>query len=218
MTNGTKLPDVVSDLDSLDIPLVPDLDDDQTVDNGDDNGDETVEPESTEDAAAATPRDRRRLVRRVLAAAAGVVCLGALVAAGVLGWALKQRVDIAHAGQEALATARTYTVALSSVDSTNIDQNFAQVIDGATGKFKDMYTQSSVQLRQLLIDNKASSKGTVVDSAIKSATKDEVDVLLFVDQSVSNTVNPGPRIDRMRIDMTMEKVNGRWLASKVDLS
>lgn len=42
-------------------------------------------------------------------------------------------------------------------------------------------------------------------------------VLLFVDQSVSNTISPQPRIDKSRIRMTMEKVSGRWLASKVEL-
>jgi Mce-associated membrane protein len=57
----------------------------------------------------------------------------------------------------------------------------------------------------------------VVDSAIKSATKTRVEVLLFVDQSVTNTVNPQPRIDRSRVAITMELVDNRWLASKVDL-
>ena len=42
-------------------------------------------------------------------------------------------------------------------------------------------------------------------------------VLLFVDQSVSNTKLPDPRIDRSRMKMTLEKVDGRWRASKVEL-
>ncbi|MDT5017956.1 MAG: Mce-associated rane protein, partial [Mycobacterium sp.] len=50
--------------------------------------------------------------------------------------------------------------------TTNVDQNFTQVLDGATGEFKDVYSQSASQLRQVLIDNKAMSKGIVVDSAI----------------------------------------------------
>ena len=58
----------------------------------------------------------------------------------------------------------------------------------------------------------------VVDSAVQSASKDKVVVLLFVDQSVSNTTVPDPRIDRSRIKMTMEKVDGQWRASKVELA
>jgi Mce-associated membrane protein len=57
----------------------------------------------------------------------------------------------------------------------------------------------------------------VIDSAIKSATKTKVEVLLFVDQSISNVINPEPRIDRSRVAVTMELINNRWLASKVEL-
>lgn len=80
-----------------------------------------------------------------------------------------------------------------------------------------MYSQSSSQLRQLLIDNKASAHGVVVESAIQSEAKNKVVVLLFVDQSVSNTNVPDPRIDRSRVKMTMEFVDGRWRASQVAL-
>jgi Mce-associated membrane protein len=68
-----------------------------------------------------------------------------------------------------------------------------------------------------LIDNKATAHGVVVDSAIQSESTDRVVVLLFIDQTVTNTAAPDPRIDRSRIKMTMEKVDGRWRASKVQL-
>jgi Mce-associated membrane protein len=80
-----------------------------------------------------------------------------------------------------------------------------------------MYTQSSVQLRQLLIDNKASAHGVVIDSAIQSESTNKVVVLVFIDQTVANSAAPEPRIDRSRIKMTMEEVDGRWRASKVQL-
>ena len=50
-----------------------------------------------------------------------------------------------------------------------------------------------------------------------SATDDRVEVVLFVDQSVSNAAAPAPQLDRSRVKMTMDKVDGRWLASKVEL-
>jgi Mce-associated membrane protein len=61
------------------------------------------------------------------------------------------------------------------------------------------------------------SHGTVVDAALKSTTKTKVEVLLFVDQSITNAVNPEPRIDRNRVEMTMELVDNRWLASKLEI-
>jgi Mce-associated membrane protein len=44
-----------------------------------------------------------------------------------------------------------------------------------------------------------------------------VEVLLFVDQSITNAVRSEPRLDRNRIQMTMERIDERWLASRVDL-
>lgn len=52
---------------------------------------------------------------------------------------------------------------------------------------------------------------------MRYATTTKVEVLLFVDQSVTNTLVPEPRLDRSRVVMTMELVDGRWLASQVDL-
>ncbi|MGH3678639.1 MAG: hypothetical protein ACRDU5_23435 [Mycobacterium sp.] len=186
----------------------------------DDDAEATKSSEPGEDASHETPASSRghRLLRRLLVVAAGVVVVAALALSGFLGWQLKQREDTAAAGRAALAVAQSYAVTLTSVDNKNIDGNFAEVLNGATGEFKDMYSQSASQLRQVLIDNKAMSTGTVVDSAIKSATKTKVEVLLFIDQSISNVVNPDPRIDRSRVRMTMELVDNHWLASKVDIT
>ena len=106
---------------------------------------------------------------------------------------------------------------LTSIDSNNVDQNFSQVLDGATGEFKDMYTQSSVQLRQLLIDNKATAHGVVVDSAIAVRIHEQGCRPGLHRPDRHQLQAPDPRIDRSRIKMTMEKVDGRWRASKVQL-
>lgn len=146
-----------------------------------------------------------------------VLLVASLTVSGLLGWRQWQEHQVKIAGQQAQQAAVTYAQVLTSIDSNNVDQNFRQVLDGATGEFKDMYTQSSVQLRQLLIDNKATAHGVVVDSAIASASANKVVVLVFIDQTVTNTAVPDPRIDRSRIKITMEKIDGRWLASKVQL-
>lgn len=194
-----------------------------STDKDRDAGDKTEEPEAVAEAEAddkaeadgqPTARNWRRHVWRGAVAAAFVVVLAA---AGYLGWQLWQERQVAQAGQEARQAATDYAQVLTSIDSAKVDENFDAVLDGATGEFKDMYSQSSEQLRQLLIDNKASAHGVVLESAVQSATKDKAVILLFVDQSVTNTNVPDPRIDRSRIKMTMEYVDGRWRASKVEL-
>ncbi len=159
----------------------------------------------------------RRWPRRVIVGVLAALLVAALATSGYLGFGFWQQREVNRAGQQAQEAAVAYAQVLTSIDSNKVDDNFNQVLDGATGEFKDMYSQSSMQLRQLLIDNKASARGVVIESAIQSQTKNKVVVLLFVDQSVSNTAVPDPRIDRSRIKMTMEYADGRWRASKVEL-
>lgn len=159
-------------------------------------------------------QDLRQYLRRSILP---LLLVASLAVSGFLGWRQWQDHRVRLAGEQAQQAAVSYAQVLTSIDSNKVDENFRQVLDGATGEFKDMYTQSSVKLRQLLIDNKATAHGVVVDSAIQSESMNKVVVLVFIDQTVTNTAAPDPRIDRSRIKMTMEKVDGRWRASKVQL-
>lgn len=178
--------------------------------------DVTTEPEQITDAEptpAAAPSSQRHRAAMLVAA----LLIGALAYSGYAGWRLHQLDARAAAAQAALSAAQDYALALTTLDTADIDGNYARALDGATGQFKDAYSLGAKQLRQILIDNKASGKGVVVDAAVKSATTKRVEVLLFVDQSITNAVRSEPRIDRNRIQMTMELVDGRWLAGQVDL-
>lgn len=177
------------------------------------DGEDAAKIDETDESAASTPAAGRRWVLPAVGAAAAVL----LATTGALGWQVWQQHQLAKASQEAQRAAVSYAQVLTSIDSNKVDENFKEVIDGATGEFKDMYSQSSVELRQLLIENKATAHGVVVDSAVQEASKNKAVVLLFVDQSVTNTKLPDPRIDRSRMKMTLEKVDGRWRASKVEL-
>ena len=120
------------------------------------------------------------------------------------------------AARAALDAATAFTIKLANIDPDAIDQTFAAVLDGSTGRFHDLYAQSGEQLRQALIDNAAAAHGTVLEAAVKSATKNKVEVMLFVDQSVRNNKLPQPQLDRSRIIMTLDKVDGRWLVSDIE--
>ncbi|OCB46253.1 hypothetical protein A5721_13955 [Mycobacterium vulneris] len=143
--------------------------------------------------------------------------MAVLAAAGYEGWLLFQQHQKDRAAAEALDVAQKYAVTLTTADPTTIDDKVAAIISGATGEFKDKYTQASSELRKLLLDNNVTTKGSVVASAVKSASPNEVEVMLFVKQDVSNAATPAPGSDFTAVTMTMENVNGQWLASRVDL-
>ncbi|MGW0323994.1 hypothetical protein [Nocardia sp. NPDC003183] len=178
------------------------------------------DPAPTEEPKQAGPTKlqlMRAIARRIAAPVTVVAAVAALVVAGFLGWKLDEKSDTDAAAEAGLAAARAYAVTLTSVDSNHLDRDFAAVLDGSTGEFKDMYTRSSGQLRQLLLENKATGTGTVLDAAVKSKSETKVEVLLFIDQTVTNIAAADPRVDHSRVQMTMELVNGRWLASRVYL-
>ena len=205
---------VTTDRDDAD--TADELEPSETAEAADDTAADDAEAD-TEAGDDSEPATDHRWGRRLRIGAVVVIFIAALATSGYLGWQLWQDKQIEQASQQAQQAAVAYAQILTSIDSNKVDENFAQVLDGSTGEFKDMYSQSSVQLRQLLIDNKATAHGVVLDSAVQSASKDKVVVLLFVDQAVSNTSVPDPRVDRSRIKMTMEHVDDRWRASKVEL-
>ncbi|MCV7315667.1 Mce protein [Mycolicibacillus parakoreensis] len=168
-----------------------------------------------ETAAPERPRRRRRRIVTVTAVTASAAALATI---GYLGWRLHEVMAVDAAQQAALAAATDYAITLTTLDADTIDENYTRALDGATGEFKQAYSLGSAQLRQMLIDNDAAGTGVVVDAAVKDATATRAEVLLFVDQSITNAVRTEPRIDRNRIQMTMELVDGRWLASKVELT
>ncbi|MCA2207828.1 MULTISPECIES: hypothetical protein [Nocardia] len=179
--------------------------------------DESPEVSEPDDVRAARRIRWAGTARKLAVPAVVVLAVLATAVAGFLGWKLEEKSDIDAAGEAGLAAARAYAVTLTSVDSNHLDRDFAAVLDGSTGEFKDMYTRSSGQLRQLLLDNKATGTGTVLDAAVKTKTETKVEVLLFIDQTVTNAAVTDPRVDHSRVQMTMELVDGRWLASRVYL-
>lgn len=153
----------------------------------------------------------RARARRWLA----VVTLVAAMGCG--GWLAAAHYQTHLAGVEALGAAEAYVLRLTNIDADDVDRNLAEIADGSTGEFNGMHTRSGAKIRQLLIDNKATARGHVAEAVVKSAARNHVVVVLLVNQAVRNADNPEPVIDRSRIRMTMDKVDGRWLASKVEL-
>ncbi|MDT7635050.1 MAG: Mce-associated rane protein [Pseudonocardiales bacterium] len=147
-----------------------------------------------------------------------VVLVLAVAAAVTFGLLLQRRVATDRAGAEALATAKAYAVTVTSYDYQNLDRNFADVLDGATGEFKDQYTGASQTLRQLIANAKATAKGNVLGAGISSESPEQVEVVVFVDQTITNAATAQPRVDRNRVIMTLTPHDGRWLVGKLELT
>lgn len=178
-----------------------------------------IETPETEPATPTVTKVRRTYaVRRSLCWAVGAVIIALSAAAGT-AWALvyAQHQRDAEAA-EALAAARSYAVILTTTDLNTIDKNFADVLGGATGTFKDTYAKAAATMRKMLIDNKVTTTGTVDDAAVKAVRGDDVDVLLTVKQDVTSAAVKDKKTDYVSVSLTMRKVGDRWLAADVMLA
>lgn len=172
----------------------------------DDNG-------SGSSGSGSSGRRSRRPLLPLLIAVLLVVLSGAT--AITLGVQLSQERQLNAAREDALAAARVFATDLTTYDHADLDQDFAAVLDGSTDPFKSQYADTTEDLRELFQQFQATSTSTLLGSGVAEVTEDTATVVLFVDQTVRNTNSAEPRIDRNRVRVELEKVDGKWLAAEV---
>jgi Mce-associated membrane protein len=168
----------------------------------------------------AAPRERpsgRRPGRSDLLVLLAVLVVVALVlTAGTL--ALKARSDdrAESARTDAVAAAESHAVDLLSYDYRHLDRDFARAHKVLTGQFADDYTKTTrTAVRPTAVQVKAVVKADVAASSVVRAAPNRVVVLLFVNQTTTSTRLDGPKVDLNRVVLTLDRVDGKWLVSKV---
>lgn len=152
----------------------------------------------------------------VLAGVAAALVL-LLAAAVVFGWLyLDERAEQADR-DAALDTAMSYAVTVTSYDYQDPDKDLADAMDGATGAFKNDFAAARDALRKLIMKAEATATAEVLHAGIKSFGDDRAQVVLFLDQQVTNAATKKPRVDRSRALMSLEKHDGRWLCAGLKL-
>jgi Mce-associated membrane protein len=149
-----------------------------------------------------------------------------LVAAGGTYFGLRYRsANDALRTEQALDAARTaasaagarYAVDLSSYDYRKLDKSFAAITANSTDAFGQQYQRFSGGLRDALISQKSVATGTVLAEAVASANPTRVTLLVFVDQTVSNTSTATPQVNHNRMALTLLNVAGTWKIDQVQL-
>lgn len=149
--------------------------------------------------------------------AALLVLLAVAVLLAVMWSGARGDAGLHRAEQEATEAAETYAVDLTTYDYSSLDKDYAWVDDGATASFAKEYAEANKPLRKVITTLKARATGTVTGSGATASSEHEVDVLLFVDQTIVNGTDSKKRTERNRVIMTMVDRDGRWLVDKVAL-
>jgi Mce-associated membrane protein len=164
-----------------------------------------------------TPVDRTRPTgRRVTAWVASIVVVCALGTAAMQGWQYNDQRRLEEARQQALAAARQTTVNFVTISAATVDRDLHRVADGATGDFKDEFTQAMPQVRAAVVENKVDSRGTVLRAAVVSSDRSSAVVLVAVDATVRNINAPTGHLAHYRIRVNLAMVNGVWLVSTLE--
>lgn len=167
-------------------------------------------PEQAADPAgpgpAATTRSRLLLVLAVL-------CVLLAVAAVVLGLRLRGYAQTEDARGDALRAARQSALNLTTIDVEQFDEAVQRVLEGSTGDFRQEFEDNSGNLEKLLTDNQVNADGSVISAGLVRADRSNATALVVVDSTVRNTAVPEGRLNTYRMQIDVERVDGRWLTS-----
>jgi Mce-associated membrane protein len=154
-------------------------------------------------------------VALVIGLAGGLVV--ALLACAALGYRAHAAGQVETARSEGLAAARSAAPVFMAYDFHHLDRDFARARRLLTGEFRKEYSTTTQQVvKPTATKTRAVVVAEVRASSVVSATPDRVVALLFVNQTTTSNRAKEPRTDLNRVLMTVERVNDRWLVSKVD--
>jgi Mce-associated membrane protein len=148
----------------------------------------------------------------------GVVPLVAILlaaGAGFLKWQEGSVTSAGAAGVEATQAGKDATIALLSYDPATVDTKLVAAAHNLlTGEFQAAYTSL---VTDVVIpgakEKRISAVATVPAVSLMSASRDHAQLLAFVDQTV--VIGAGaPTATASSVQVTMDRVNGRWLVSK----
>jgi len=158
-------------------------------------------------------------VRTVLAVIA--VLLPAASGVALWWWQDQEHATVAasrDADGAAVQAATREVMAWASVDYRKVDEYFASVEKGATGKFLEEFKQSETPLRSLLTENKSVQIPTIPKDGAGLLERDGTTarVVVALDATVSNTSTKSPQPRQYRLQLTLQKVGGTWLTSNLE--
>ena len=187
---------------------------DATPDPADDNT--PVESATAEEQPAEVRGlDRKRSVFASpwLAWSIAIFALAAAVFAG-LQWADLYTAE--QTRQEVAADGRRLALLLTTFEGENIEDWYADIRDTATGEYatqlQDVFNQDT---RDTLREIEVVSRGEISNLFVQDVNGDEAKVFAVVDQTYVNNTLTDPRQDELRMDITLKRVDDRWLGSSV---
>ncbi|MEO6702413.1 MAG: hypothetical protein ABI140_09520 [Jatrophihabitantaceae bacterium] len=180
-----------------------------------------VEPGVGPDQAPAKTLVEHRVRTRSPLWLASVLIVVIAMLAGLSGWLAFSSTSSGSVSQrdQALSAAKSSVPLILSYNYKSFDADLAKAQAQLTGRAKADYVKAmsstikpAAAKADVVVQAQTDSAG--VESV--SANGDQVTVVVFGEQRVTNTALSSPRIDPFRVRATLDRVAGHWLVSKFD--
>lgn len=187
--------------------------------SGDRDG--SARPASADEGSADLELDDEYVVRPWWARASTLVAVVIalfVVSGAVTAWLrisdLQQRVDSLEAQALAAETARQDAILLAedlaTYDYRDLGGNFRHVAARATDRFAGQLRALTEELGPQLQRTRAIATATARSAGVVRADTTKAVVAVFLDQTVTNTKTPQPRVERSRMELTLVREGGVW--------
>jgi Mce-associated membrane protein len=123
------------------------------------------------------------------------------------------------AREQVLAAAKSETALVISYDYRSVEAGAAKALPHLTGAFAADYRKSIDSVIKVQAPKvKAIVEGQIDTAGIEavSGTGKQVTLVVFGQQKVTNSTLGQPRLDLVRLRVTMDNVDGQWKISKLD--
>jgi len=175
--------------------------------------------QSRPDRAAAIDRVASRLLAHwgsILLTASVVAAVALTACLYVLQYRPDRQLDDA-AAQRAIHAASEGAVAALSYSSENMDRDFAGARSHLTGDFLAYYDKFTKEIVIPTVQEKhLAQTAAVVRAAVSELGPDSAVVLVFLNETTTGKDKPQPLITPSSVKITLTKVRGSWLISKLD--
>ncbi|MCX6401285.1 MAG: hypothetical protein NTX33_15315 [Propionibacteriales bacterium] len=121
------------------------------------------------------------------------------------------------AADEALAAAKTLLVEITTYSWKEGDHEFDWLDKIAGDELREKLAPNVPDLQKAIVKGKVTAEGQVVDSAARVVDPEQVEVLAFVDQAITDETNKDIKIEEQRVSMTMKLIDDDWLVERLEL-
>ncbi|HEX3898986.1 MAG TPA: hypothetical protein VHW74_07420 [Mycobacteriales bacterium] len=129
--------------------------------------------------------------------------------------------DASHASSQnsertqVAAIAGQYAVDFSSIDYRNFDAETADAVTHATADFAKKYLATMKVFKPLYTKGKVVQTTSIAKAAVESVSPTSAKVLVAVSGTATNVNTTAPTQQLYRFEISLSKVDGKWLTSDV---